>query len=198
MDADSIGDRQRLTVPEAATVLGVTVDAVRGRMRRGKIASEHDEQGKVYVWIDAPAADGSRPTPTVEEPSAASRRPSNDQALVEALREQVAYLRGVIDTRDRELALRADEVRRRDSALEREQELAAMFADRLRQLEAPRDEPHGPRDGPRDGPETVPEEPGSTSASEAPPERETPSSQGPERRASWWRRFFGFDDRGGG
>ena len=195
MEAVSTGDRrdrQRLTVPEAATVLGVTVDAVRGRMRRGKIASEHDEQGKVYVWIDAPAADGSRPTPTVEEPSAASRRPSNDQALVEALREQVAYLRGVIDTRDRELALRADEVRRRDSALEREQELAAMFADRLRQLEAPRDEPHGP--------EIVTDEEGSTSTSEAPTERETASSQGaaPERRASWWRRFFGFDDRGGG
>ena len=160
--------------------MGVTVDAVRGRMRRGKIASEHDEQGKVYVWIDAPAADGSRPTPTVEEPS-------NDQALVEALREQVAYLRGVIDTRDRELTLRADEIRRRDSALEREQELAAMFADRLRQLEAPRDEPHGP--------ETVTEEPGGTSASEAAPEPETASSQGaaPERRASWWRRFFGFE-----
>jgi hypothetical protein len=43
----------------------------------------------------------------------------------------------VIAARDQELALRAEEIRRRDTALEREQQLAAMFADRLRALEAP-------------------------------------------------------------
>jgi hypothetical protein len=57
--------------------------------------------------------------------------------LVETLREQVAYLQGVIATRDRKLEKRAEEIRRRDMALEREQQLAAMFADRLRELEAP-------------------------------------------------------------
>jgi DNA repair exonuclease SbcCD ATPase subunit len=56
---------------------------------------------------------------------------------VETLREQVAYLQGVIATRDQELALRAEEIRRRDTALEREQQLAAMFADHLQALEAP-------------------------------------------------------------
>jgi hypothetical protein len=43
----------------------------------------------------------------------------------------------VIAVRDQELALRAEEIRRRDTALEREQQLAAMFADRLQALEAP-------------------------------------------------------------
>jgi hypothetical protein len=33
------------------------------------------------------------------------------------LREQIAYLQGVIATRDRELATRAEEIRRRDEAL---------------------------------------------------------------------------------
>ena len=42
-------DRRRLTVPEAATVLGVTVDAARGRIRRGKLDSEHDKNGTIYA-----------------------------------------------------------------------------------------------------------------------------------------------------
>ena len=62
----------------------------------------------------------------------------NTGVLLGALvREQVAYLQGVIATRDQELALRAEEIRRRDTALEREQQLAVMFADRLQALEAP-------------------------------------------------------------
>jgi len=53
------------------------------------------------------------------------------------LREQVAYLQGVIATRDRELEQRSEEIRRRDAALEREQHLAAGFAERLQALGAP-------------------------------------------------------------
>jgi hypothetical protein len=56
-------DRRRLTVPQAAEALGVTVDAVRGRIRRGKLNSEQ-HAGTVYVWLDAPrkttAADRQR------------------------------------------------------------------------------------------------------------------------------------------
>ncbi len=58
---------------------------------------------------------------------------------METLREQVAYLQGVIATRDRELEQRAEEIPRRDAALEREQQLTAIIADRLRELEAPRE-----------------------------------------------------------
>ena len=49
-----------------------------------------------------------------------------------------------------------------------------------------RDEPHGP--------ETVAEEPEGTDASTDQVDRET----GVQRRSSWWRRFFGFEDRGAG
>jgi hypothetical protein len=69
---------------------------------------------------------------------------------VEALREQVAYLQGVIAVRDQELAVRAEEIRRRDAALEREQHMAAIFADRLKELESPTASP-----GERESPETV-------------------------------------------
>jgi hypothetical protein len=80
-------DRRRLTVPQAAEALGVTVDAVRGRIRRGKLKSEQ-HAGTVYVWLDALEDDDSR------GPSATSHRPSDDQSeRIEDFREQVAYLR---------------------------------------------------------------------------------------------------------
>ena len=86
-------DRQRLTVPEAATVLEVTVDAVRGRVRRGTIDHERDETGKVYVWVDVSGAPGGaasrRPPPgpstTVEGPSP----PPAQSELVEVLKAQL-------------------------------------------------------------------------------------------------------------
>ena len=41
----------RLTVQEAAFKLGVTVDAVRGRIKRGSLSSQKDETGTVYVFL---------------------------------------------------------------------------------------------------------------------------------------------------
>jgi hypothetical protein len=80
-------DPLRLTVPEAAEVLGVTVDAVRGRIRRGTLDSER-ESGTVYVWIDLGEVDRPGPSET-------SRRPSDGRTdeLLEALRGQVHDLR---------------------------------------------------------------------------------------------------------
>jgi hypothetical protein len=92
-------DRRRLTVPQAAEALGVTVDAVRGRIRRGKLKAERDNAGTVYVWVEASPQDR-------RGPSATSQRPSSDQAgRIEDLREEVAYLREQLqqaNERDRE------------------------------------------------------------------------------------------------
>jgi excisionase family DNA binding protein len=43
---------RRLTVQEAAEVLGTSVDAVRMRVRRGSLQSEKDADGRVHVWVD--------------------------------------------------------------------------------------------------------------------------------------------------
>jgi excisionase family DNA binding protein len=43
---------RRLTVQEAAEVLGTSVDAVRMRVRRGSLQSEKDPDGRVHVWVD--------------------------------------------------------------------------------------------------------------------------------------------------
>ena len=79
-------DPLRLTVPEAAEVLGVTVDAVRDRIRRGTLDSER-ESGTVYVWVERAESDRPRP-------SATGREPSPDQSeLVGELRGRVEDLR---------------------------------------------------------------------------------------------------------
>ncbi len=117
------------------------------------------------------------PRPNTEQ---TTEQTPDQSALTERLREEVAYLRGVIATRDRELAQRTEEIRRRDAALEREQELTAMFAERLRQLEAP------PAQGESSEPRESPVSPG-------PRESPTEGSEGPQRPAErpWWRRLLG-------
>ncbi len=51
MDNGKDNSMHRLTVAEAAAHLGITSDAVRQRIRRGSIAHERDQDGKVYVYI---------------------------------------------------------------------------------------------------------------------------------------------------
>jgi hypothetical protein len=124
-------DRRRLTVPQAAEALGVTVDAVRGRIRRGKLEAERDNAGTVYVWVEASAGDR-------RGPSATSQRPSDDQAgRIEDLREEVVYLREQLqqaNERDRE-----------------NRRIIAALTSRIPAIEAPPDE--------RESPQTVEEEP---------------------------------------
>ena len=48
---------RRLTVQEAAEVLGTSVDAVRMRVRRGSLESEKDPDARVYVWVEGDASE---------------------------------------------------------------------------------------------------------------------------------------------
>ena len=173
--------RRRVTVAEASEILGITAEAVRTRIKRGKLDSVKvppDRTGTVYVLLEA---DQTRPNndPTSQGQDRTTDQTRQDERLVEALREQVAYLQGVIATRDRELAQRAEEIRRRDAALEREQQLAAIFADQLRELPAP-----APREA-RESPQTVEEE-----RQRAEPRPATGGAlEGAQR--PWWRRVLG-------
>src|SRR5215210_7400305 len=83
---------RRVTVPEAAEILGTTTDAVRSRMRRGTLKREEGTDGTVYVLIEG-APDGRE---TVEDSretgdSAVGSGPPTveDGPLVESLRDQV-------------------------------------------------------------------------------------------------------------
>jgi hypothetical protein len=50
---DRSGTSRRVTVAEAAQLLGVTVEAVRGRIKRDTLAYEKTSNGTVYVLLDA-------------------------------------------------------------------------------------------------------------------------------------------------
>ena len=59
MDAsrdDKEGVAARMTVEEAARSLGIKEESVRKRVRRKKMRSEKDEDGRLYVYLDATKA----------------------------------------------------------------------------------------------------------------------------------------------
>jgi hypothetical protein len=113
-------------VLDAAEYLGVSVNAVRMRVRRGTLASEKDDKGNVWVLVEDYSTDDSE-----------TARQTNQETSgqVGDLREQVAYLREIIATRDEEL-------RRKDTII-------MQMAQRIPELEATREEP--PQEEPQPG-----------------------------------------------
>jgi len=163
------GDRpppgRRVTVSEAAAVMGISVEAVRGRIKRGTIGHERDGD-RVYVILDADQTATGRD----QGDDPATDRPE----LVELLRAQVEDLRADRDAW-REQARRSDYLL--GSSMERTRELES----RLREIEA--------------GPTPAgPEEPQESDVSPGPGPTPTAADAGPEtaaHRRPWWRRVFG-------
>ncbi len=165
-DGDQDSDqhaRRRLTVAQAAEAMGVSVDAIRARIKRETI--EHvREGGRVYVLLGTDQDDTSHDQDQYTAQSGAQPEtgPAYRDELVEELRDRVRAL---------------------EEANRENRRIIAGLIQRVPELEAPRasPEPHGP--------ETVAEEPEGTDASTGQVNRETASS----RPRSWWRRFFGFE-----
>ena len=118
------GDRRgvdRLTIQEAARQLGVSEGAVRKRVTRGTLQHEKEDDGRVYVYLDAGDRRG------VDDGQDEGVDP-NSNVLISQLRDEVAYLR--------------DENRRKD-------EIIMQQAMTMRQLTAaPPQEPSEARESP--------------------------------------------------
>jgi len=155
-----------MAVQEAAGMLGTSVDAVRKRIRRGTLRSER-EDGRVYVWVDGDP-DAHAP-PYREAPHGVQDevRP----AAVEAKDAHIAALEGRIDSLEKQLDVRAEELRRKDHII-------AGLVERVPEL--------GPAQDDRDAPQAAAEAPGGVEgrAGGADP-------QNGSERPSWWRRMFG-------
>ena len=172
----------RMTVQEAAAALGITVEAVRGRMHRGKYGREKAEDGRVYVVLtpEQLANVGERSDERSEERSAHVRERSGGSGeLVEELRDHVAFLRAELEARNEEIHRREEEHR---EEARRKDTIIAQLAQRIPELEAPRESSPEPRETS----ETVSEESDKVTS----PEQQEPS---PRRERSWWREFFGLD-----
>ncbi len=123
------------TVPiaEAAARLGITVDAVRKRIQRGKLTGHKTDSGWTVVWIEPDIRPDNVQTP-VPEPS----------ALVDELRDQVAYLR---DQLAQEREARAEADRRHAAEIERRDVLMREALSRVPGLPAGQDAPVPPQGG---------------------------------------------------
>ena len=163
----------RMTVQEAAEALGVTVEAIRGRMHRGRYLKEKDDEGRVWVLLSPDqlpngrgevhersterSGDQSDEHSQTDGPTVYKRKDAADAGLIEELRGEVTYLKEIVATRNEEL-------RRKDHII-------MSLTQRIPELEASKDvqeDAQKPRHG-TGGVKDVEE---------------------PERR-SWWRRVFG-------
>ena len=177
--ADYAGGLDRITVPEAAERLGISENALRKRVQRDTVQWDRDDHGRVFVYLP-PAGAGQADDQADGHAGGHAGGHAADQSsgqpvvpveLVESLQEQLGYLRGALETRDKELA----EMRR----------LLAGALERIPAIEAPPDTPPSnassePREFPVKPSEEQEKGTGHTNAEAA-------------EKPSWWRRFFGFE-----
>ncbi len=94
-----------LTIRDAADALGVSVDTIRRRVRRGEFVSRRDARG--WILVELPDAIGSTspmqpPADVASGPSAAESVPLPE--VVQRLEEENRWLRGQLDEAARERA----------------------------------------------------------------------------------------------
>jgi hypothetical protein len=82
-------------VHEAADALGLTVEAVRSRIKRGTLAKEKDPDGTVYVVLEDGAHDQARPGS-----DQANDRATAQPLIVPRLENEVEWLRREVERKD--------------------------------------------------------------------------------------------------
>jgi hypothetical protein len=160
---------RRLTAQEAAATLGISVEAVRGRIKRGTLRSTKGGDGTVYVYLqdNDQTTNQTRQADNQTQPVGADSGPDADQTqLVPDQSEVISVLREQLEA-ERE----ANRENRR---------IIAILASRVPELEPARD--------------ASPEPPGAPVT----PLGETSNSTAPDgvagaQKRSWLARFFGFE-----
>jgi hypothetical protein len=162
------GDTQRVTIAEAARMLGVKEPAIRKRIQRGTLDHDKGEDGRTYVYLDAgiPVDAGIPGGMDTGIPGA----PPVQEERIGELKDQVTYLR-------EQLAEEREARRRADTIIAQLTQANATLAARIPELEAPQEA--------SEDPETVSEAPWTSE-----PQSTTEEQQEAPSR-SWWRRLFG-------
>jgi hypothetical protein len=127
----------RVTQREAAERLGISVEAIRKRVKRGTLRSNKGEDGRRYVYLDTdPDAGGPQP---------------DSPALTSELRDRLRYVEGQLEAERQAHA----EARR----------IIAALVERIPALEAPADAPQSLEPGEHGGDRgNVPTEPQAASS----------------------------------
>ena len=139
--SEGVASNRRTTVAEAAQVLGISAEAVRGRIRRGTLPVER-EGGTVYVLIDRPSdtrTTGGQSRTTTDQPS------DRTEILIAELQDRVRSL---------------------EEANRENRRIIAALTQRIPAIEAPLDE-RGSPETTRDEPERAAPRPDAPGPSEA-------------------------------
>ncbi len=120
VEVEAVEDR--VTIQEAARRLGIKEDGVRKRIQRGTLDHEKDPDGRVYVFLDqthdTSQYESSHRSKDFSQNLAKDKvQDVSEDMLVETLQDQIRYLRDIIETRDRELESRTDELKRKDTII---------------------------------------------------------------------------------
>src|SRR5215217_1062204 len=111
----------RISVGEAATLLGIEKGSVKKRIQRGKLQSEKDATGVTWVYLDR--------SETVQDESQGRSETDRDELVVE-LRDRVRSL-------ERRLDDEGESRRRADTIIAQLTQANTALNERLRELEAP-------------------------------------------------------------
>ncbi len=100
MYSNHTANGRRYTVNEAAEVLGISAEAVRARMNRGTLPKEKDEDGTVYVRLDAAHTHTNGRTNGDHTADHAAL----DSLAFQLMQDQIAFLRAELERKDHLLA----------------------------------------------------------------------------------------------
>ena len=148
-----MGETRRVMIQKASRILRVSEGAIRKRVKRGTLAHEKDEDGRVYVYLNYRIGEGV--DAGMDEVSHPERDALRSE-MVEELRDEVRYLREQLH----------HELERRSAEAERYQQIVAALTranasltERLQALEPPQEEtspePRETAEMPTEGPENA-------------------------------------------
>jgi len=153
----------RVTVSEAAHILGIKEESVRKRVSRGKLSADKDEDGRLLVYVDS--------TGTVRDEYA-------DQSVTDR-NELLASKDRIIAILEKQLSEEREARRRADTIIAQLTQANAALAARVPKLEAAQ--------ASEDHAEDVAE----AAARAKPTPTDTGEHSGTSQQRPWWRRVFG-------
>jgi len=155
----------RVTIEEAATLLGIEKGSVKKRIQRGKLRSERDARGTTWVYVDT--------SETVRDESQGQSTTDRGE-LVGTLKDQVADLRARLD--------------REQEANRENRRIIAALTSRIPEIEAPA--APAQESAPPESREEAAQEP-ADNAERARPRPAGAEAPAASESVSWWRRMFG-------
>jgi hypothetical protein len=178
---EDVRGTDRVTITEAATLLGVHPNTVRGRVKAGTYEAEKVFTENGFTWMIDRNSLINPPLPSAsqQDPSQAVN-PVNPETITPIELVQDLLRPFVEDLGKVREELGAERVRREQAERERDE-----LRRQLEALTSPRDEPQAP--------DTASE----TTEGTDPPTGRGQAETGVQRR-SWWRRWFGVGDRDSG